>query len=227
MQTAANEKFRSSLLHSWMYRYYVEGDNSLPEPGFTPYYDRSFFDLINRVKAHTSLSVAKMSVRQWYECILELNVIKVVFDDGRSPELIPCRMETKHQSICWADIYEFSRLKGISPDGKSFLFKLIHELLPSKERLHQLGQSASALCWCNSGEVESYSHLFFQCEKNEEAGQSLLRCVRSHDSNSSEKKSIRRELGSSNPFILPSVSILATGLELFYLNRKKENHFSQ
>ena len=48
---------------------------------------------------------------------------------------------------------------------------LIHGLLPSKERLHHLTPATSPLCWCNSGEPESYRHLFFQCSKNRTAGQ--------------------------------------------------------
>ena len=92
--------------------------------------------------------------------------------------MIPCRVETKNLNVCWADVYAASRIKGLSPDNKSFLFKLIHELLPSKDRLHQLGQSPTSLCWCDSGESETYSHLFFTCNKNQEAGQAVLMCLR-------------------------------------------------
>ena len=49
-----------------------------------------------------------------------------------------------------------------------------------------------------------------------------MRCVRTYDSNLSVEKCIRLELGSSDPFILPSVSILATGLEHIWLNRSKK-----
>ena len=222
MQTAANDQFRSSLLHSWMFRFYVEGDDSLPEPGYTPYYDKSFFHLINSIKVRTSLNVVRMTVQQWYNSILELNVVKNEFEDGRSPELIPCRVEVKHPNICWTDIYQYSRLRGLSPESKSFLFKLIHELLPCKERLHQLGQSATSLCWCNSGEVETYKHLFFQCDMNKQAGQSLLKCLKSYDSLLTEEKCLRLELGSSEPFTLPSVSLLVTGLELIWKNRRQK-----
>ena len=112
--------------------------------------------------------------------------------------------------------------KRLCSESKSFLFKLIHELLPCKERLHQLGQSATSLCWCNSGEVETYKHLFFQCDMNEQAGQSLLRCLKSYDSLLTEEKCLWLELGSGEPFILPSVSLLVTGLELIWKNIRQE-----
>ena len=48
VQTAANVKFRGSLFHSWLFRYHILVDQSLPDPGFTLYlYDRNFFDLID------------------------------------------------------------------------------------------------------------------------------------------------------------------------------------
>ena len=222
MQTAANKNFRSSLLHSWMFRFHIEGDDSLPDPGFTPYYDKSFFDLIKSVKQKTNLNPVYLSVKQWYHFLLELNVTKTVVNEGRGPELVPCRIEANHPNVCWSNSYSTIRMKGLSPDNKSFLFKLIHELLPSKERLHSLGQSPSSLCWCNSGEVESYQHLFFHCYKNKEGAQALLRCVRSYDANISEQKCLRLELETDDPFRLASVCLLSTGFELIWNNRKQK-----
>ena len=222
VQTAANEKFRGSLFHSWLFRYHILGDKSLPDPGFTPYYDRNFFDVIDSVKKRTSLNLVHMGVRQWYLYLLEINVTKSIFDEEKGPELIPCRVETKNLNVRWADVYAASRIKGLSPDNKSFLFKLIHELLPSKDRLHQLGQSPTALCWCNSGEIETYSHLFFTCNKNQEAGQAVLRCLRSYDASLTKEKCLRIEFDIDEPFLLPSVSILSTSLEHIWNNRKQK-----
>ena len=39
IQTAASSKYRPSLFHTWLYRFQVLGDNKLPDPGYTPYYD--------------------------------------------------------------------------------------------------------------------------------------------------------------------------------------------
>ena len=35
LQTAST-RFRISLFHSWMFRFHIEGDTSLPGPGYTP-----------------------------------------------------------------------------------------------------------------------------------------------------------------------------------------------
>ena len=45
IQTAASTRFRNSLFHSWMFRFHVQGETNLPDPGYTPYYDQKFFKL--------------------------------------------------------------------------------------------------------------------------------------------------------------------------------------
>ena len=39
----------------------------------------------------------------------------------------------------------------------------------------------SPLCWCDSGDVESYLLLFFTCDKNREAAAAMMRCARVYD----------------------------------------------
>ena len=131
-------------------------------------------------------------------------------------------MEERHPEVFWSETYRISRLRGLSPGTKSFLFWLVnvHTLLPSKERLHHLSQEASPLCWCLSGAQETYEHLFYQCEKNSEASQALLRCVKSYDNNLTEVRSLRLEIKADEPFLLASTSILATGLEFIWEKRK-------
>ena len=124
--------------------------------------------------------------------------------------------------MCWKESYRLCRLPGLSPDSKSFLFKLIHTLIPSNERLNHLNQQVSPLCWCRAGATETYEHLFFHCDQNSESGQALLRCIQSYDRSVSEEKALRLELSADESFILPSVSLLATGLALIWENRKSK-----
>ena len=137
-------------------------------------------------------------------------------------EMIPCRVEEKYPEVCWPESYRISRMPGLSPDSKSFLFRLMHELLPSKERINHLTPASSPLCWCNTGEVETYQHLFYGCSKNYEAGQALLRSVQYYDRSLTGVKSLRVELGADEPFLLASISILSSGLELIWENRKSK-----
>ena len=95
------------------------------------------------------------------------------------------------------------RLKGLSPENI---------LLPSKERVHHLTKTPSPLCWCDSGNLETYIHLFFECNMNKEAGEALIRCVQAYDQNLTMEKALRLEIVADETFLLPTVAILATGL---------------
>ena len=99
---------------------------------------------------------------------------------------------------------------------------MIHTLLPSRERVHHLTQTSSPLCWCESGAVENYQHLFFDCSKNREAGEALIRCVSSYDNSLSTAKALRLELSGDECFLLSSIVLLATGLQFIWENRKQK-----
>ena len=139
--------------------------------------------------------------------------MREVDQEGRM-ELIPCKVEERQPAVFWMESYRISRLYGLSPQCKSFLFRLIHTLLPSRERVHNLTPSTSPLCWCGTGSLEDYQHLFFHCPKNQNAGQSLLRCIQSYDRAASDVRSIRLELVADDPFLLLSATFLGTGLRL-------------
>ena len=226
MQTASSKRFETSLFHSWLYRFHVKDETDLPPPGYTPYYNRAFFETIKEVRDTTPLNPEYMSVKEWYRYLVEKNITKRVAandDEGRT-EQIPCRIEDIFPTVPWSDIYSISRHKGLSPDDKSFLFKLIHRLLPSKERLHHLTPASSPLCPCGNGENETYQHLFYSCVKNAQAGRALLHCLQSYDHSLTEEKSLRVEIESDDPFTFASVSLLATGLALIWENRKMKKN---
>ena len=98
----------------------------MPDPGFPPYYNAAFFNTIKEVKENTPLNPVFMSVQQWYTYLLEKFVTKSdPHQDGRL-ELIPNRIETIYPNIRWNEYYRLQKLQGLSPNAKSFLFKLVH-----------------------------------------------------------------------------------------------------
>ena len=57
------------------------------------------------------------------------------------------------------------RLFGLSPDQKSILFKMMHNLLPNKERLCRIRKIASPYCvFCADLQTDDLKHLF-ECPK--------------------------------------------------------------
>ena len=51
------------------------GEDSLPDPGLTPYYEKDFFDLILHYKTSSPLNIATMTIKQWYTVLLEDKVL--------------------------------------------------------------------------------------------------------------------------------------------------------
>ena len=217
IQTACKKSFQNSLFHSWLYRYHVNSETDLPNPGYTPYYSKSFFLTIKYVKDNSLLNPV---YKDWYRFLMEKNVTRREIDDEGRTELIPCKVEERNPDVSWNEAYGLCRLKGLSPDEKSFFFKLIHTLLPSKERLNHLTPNTSPLCPCASGDQENYQHLFFECSWNKQAGEALVNCVRSYSPTITVDKTLRMELLADEPFLLPCATIFATGLSFIWENRK-------
>ena len=64
IQTAISNKFRRSLYHNSLYRYYCLDDKSIPKPDQPPYYSDFFFGLIRKIISDTPLNPAQMTLKQ-------------------------------------------------------------------------------------------------------------------------------------------------------------------
>ena len=131
LQTACNSRFQQSLFHSWLYKFHVEEQTNLPDPGYPPFYDKHFFNIIKEVKNNTPLNPVHMSVKEWYRFLVEKNVTMRTIDQEGRMEMIPCKVEEREPDVFWSESFRICRLIGLSPEIKSFLFKMIHTLLPS------------------------------------------------------------------------------------------------
>ena len=101
------------------------------------------------------------------------------------------------------------------------MFCMVHELLPCKERVSRIIPNTSPLCTlCRAQETETYLHCFFTCNINTDAAEALLRCAQAYDSGLTKDRYLRLDIRADDPFTLPTVVMLATGLQLIWLNRK-------
>ena len=124
LETVANPNFRHSLFHQFPYRYHVLGETDLPDPGYPPYYDQEFFETIRHYDQHSPLHIALMSIKQWYQVLLEDNVLMSPLAENSPPSLIPVRVETLYPSTDWSQAWKLVRTRGLRSDISSFLFKL-------------------------------------------------------------------------------------------------------
>ena len=145
METAVNTKFQHNLFHTILYRVNVLEDDSIPALPLPPYYPVSFFTIIRQAKQNTPLNVATMSTANWYRLLVEQEI--TMYEPINSPwEFIRCRAEIASPDTDWESSWRRARLKGIGSDGASFLWKMLHNLLPTEARLNRILPNSSEHC---------------------------------------------------------------------------------
>ena len=108
-------------------------------------------------------------------------------------------------------------MKGLSSRMSSFLFKLLHLLLPTQSEVLRLGadreDAAGKCCLCKT-EQEDLEHVFFSCSANAEAGLATLGWAQKVIPEIAADAALRLELKGEpdDSQKLAAITILATGL---------------
>ena len=92
-------------------------------------------------------------------------------------QFISSRVESAIPGTDWETSWRLARLGGLGPENTSFLFKLLHQILPTQERLHRAKKEANPRCkaaGCTSGEVEDLQHSLVECQANQLVGKKLM-----------------------------------------------------
>ena len=220
LETSINPKFRHSLFHEQLFRYHVLGESNLPDPGFTPYYDRDFFDLIIHYKNNSPLNIATMTTKQWYSVLLEDKVIMNPATEVSAATLIPVRIETIHPNTDWPAVWKLVRMKGLGSELISFQLKMLHSLLPTRDRVARLGldEGQAGLCLHCRLDVEDLTHCFFDCSRNMVVGLALLGCVQQIIPDLSADAAVRLDfrLRLTDEENMAALYILITGLKYIW-----------
>ena len=213
LETAANPAFKHNLYHTLLYRVYVLDDDSVVNPPpLPPYYSAAFFCTIKEVKENTPLNVTTMSTAQWYRVLVEQDITMIEQVDS-SMQYIKTRSELASPNTDWENSWRRARLKGLGSEATSFLFKLLHLLLPTEQRLARILPNSSEFCKiCPNQPVADLCHCLFQCVSSQEVGGWLLRLVGHHDPSVTAGKLIKLEFQSDEPSEMPIVWITARTL---------------
>ena len=183
LETACNPNFQNSLHHSCLFRYFVLEDDAIPNPGLPPFYSIEFFEKIRKAHTETPLNITTMSEKDWYRLYLEQGCTMEELADGRS-SFIPTRLELASPGTDWENTWRLSRLKGLGPEHVTFLFRLGHRLLVTKERLYRTNPVNSSKCQargCNDDAVESLQHALVECRANRDVGYALMHTLGLND----------------------------------------------
>ena len=103
-------------------------------------------------------------------------------EENNCMEYIKSRAEVASPGTDWESSSRRARLKGLGSQATSFLWKLLHRLLPTEQRLARILPNSSEMCkYCPTPIVADLEHCFFGCVKTENVGKSLIAAVRLHD----------------------------------------------
>ena len=166
LETSINPAFKHSLFHEILFRYHVLGEVSLPDPGLPPYYKKDFFDVIRHYHTTSSLNITCMSTKDWYKTLLEDQILMTQPTEQAQSILIPTRVESVQPNNDWTETWRLARIHGLGSNLTSFLFKLLHCLLPTQDSVQKLGVTVDGqpgLCQLCHLESEDALHALVHC----------------------------------------------------------------
>ena len=115
---------------------------------------------------------------------------------------------------CWA----LARLPGLGPENVSFLFKLLHQILPTQERIARTKPNTSPNCKnpvCLDT-LDDVKHALIHCQANDGVGDLLLQNIRGVVPELQVDSLLRLELNLDADMQLPVVFLISTVLNVVW-----------
>ena len=155
--------------------------------------------------------------------LLENNITKELV--GGREEYIKCRVERNSRETDWESSWRLARLQGLGPDNVSFLFKLLHQLLPTKERVARTKPNGNPVCraqGCHANAVEDLSHALIFCHANDSVGLKLLESLRGVQHDLQADAALRLEFQVNIELELPVVWLSSSIMRIIW-NMRQSN----
>ena len=161
-----------------------------------------------------------MTEGDWTKLLTKEHVTMELSNVSNAMQFRPCRAEIASPTTDWALSWSLSRLSGIPPDMTAFLWKMLHQLLSTQERLHRLGSSPSSSCKLCKQVTGSLKHELLECSYNNQIGDLLLSCLQSYQPDMSAASLLRLEFSSmESDMQLPATIITAITLGYIWKER--------
>ena len=226
LETAVNTKFINNLYHNALYRWHVLGDHSLRDPGSSPYYSPNFFSAIKQVVQAGLLNVSTMTTKQWYRVLMEEN-ITMELDAGNKQVWKPVKCEIAHPVVSWDRSWGYALHHGLSSDQSTFIFKMLHNILPTAARLHRLKQKENPTCtFCSLGVTEDLAHALVACSHNTDVNNWIIEFSHKVVPNCTVEDIIHLNFELPKPLLFPLVWSLAHTLSLVWQLRTSKKTIS-
>ena len=175
MEVAANPNFLTSQYLNLIYRAKILSED-LPQLPLHPCYSHDFFQTIRNAR-DCGNDIMNMSTKAWYNFLIQ-DVLNIL-DDNQSLNLSPCRIEQKLPELNWPDIWLRARTKGLSSEATSFCFRMLHDLLPTEQRLSSILKNVSSRCKfpCQNDDTADLSHCLLTCNLVQDVGRWLITVI--------------------------------------------------
>ena len=175
VEIAVNSRFINSSYETAFYNYYVRGIQSHQPPLRPPFYTDHLFQAIKDADV-LGLDVINMKIKQWYSFLMKREYSEVI-DDAlvMRPSRIELLVPTAQWNIIWRNVH----LKVLSSAEISFSWKLVHNLLPTEERVHETVRNAPASCkfLCPGEAPANLEHCLLSCCMTSDVGSWLVRVL--------------------------------------------------
>ena len=172
LESSINPKYIHNEYHEALYKWFVMEDKSINRPVVPPYYDDKFFDYIKQVKNEGILNISTMTSGQWYRHLVEKYV--TCEETNSKIHLRPMKVELKYPAINWESVWTLAVTKGLPSDLATFLWRMLHDLLPIPSRLFKLKMAnvLSDKCnLCNENSTGDLTHSLLLCPYNNGTGE--------------------------------------------------------
>ena len=164
LETAIIPGFRWSLSNKELFNQNVLDLSPHFKVDFSLFHNKTLFNLIKAVKNASPTALHKMSLKQLYSTLVDLNIRKDL-----NGQVIPIHVEIKLLWVDWFTTWACIRLKGLDGNSISTTFLSILNILPSAERLARVNSKESNLCRYCPNRVEDIHHIIVECQSKESA----------------------------------------------------------
>ena len=147
-------------------------------------------------------------------------------DENGIRSLKLCRVELNHPEVDWQLSWQLASMKNLTSEDQTFLWKMLHDILPTQSRLHRMGMrnAPTPNCTlCDSSVVDLLPHALVTCQNNREVTDWLLKVVHQHVPGLLPQQLVLLDLGNLEDSVkFPLVWIISNVLSIVWQARKEK-----
>ena len=220
LETATTGNFLQNKYHEAIFKWYVLQERDFIHPSLPPYISEEILHQIGQA-LNEGLLIETMTVKAWYKHLLEVNITHS--GEPGSRELVPCRVERLNPSMDWKKSWMAASLPGLTSNKSSFLWKMLHDILPTRERMHRMSLPGvpSAICTlCLDNKEDNSEHALLTCSYIKVGADNLLLALQQEIPDMTLERIKFLDFRSDD--LYPVTFLTATVLEQLWLSRTEK-----